>query len=1654
MLLFDDEEFTPRDSEARKLVYGRVHPENPPLLSLSGSEVKHISCLNLTSAHFVEGATRFSDLKPEAFRLFCSWMNALGHATDKKKNPRPKPTELSASSGIALNSSTAALQKEKPRKKKKSNKRRKRTKESELQEAASEESTDDAQDDSTTSDTDANERMNGDEHCSLYVETLFDTQNQVAGYRLWAFDTSVHKTRIDLFTRAMRESLVECQLLQKQIQTKMEQFQRSQSNSGQAKRAATQKSCEVAARYKFTQYDSEELYLSLIKGYFLGDTLMSTTTTNRPSLATLLDNEDDEVQEEVECKPGFTDSRPFMSQQHQSLRTSGTANSRPKFEMPLFFSKEQAMVYHVEASQIQLEQRTLQCYFSPHSQRVVNELKDRAALEHEGGQKANRLEQMLKEKVEEKSFHHFPFANTTYRVDCTSLSLELMSEMPLPHRMGSFLYTEAQRHEAMKQVQSLRQLPEPSPLEERVARRPLGLHDMELEVTPGLLHSHQDQLGEEMRRHLIAKQIPRQLAQAFLGQTRNAVQREMHTVNSLLKQPKNDLVEQRVGGQLVMNKSHQQLFHANTQAGLVNNRFKTALLERRVGQEVGGLSSDAREKERAAMLARGNMTYMRPILGKWRETHATLANAKRKCIPLLHDETFMARDYGLVLHSFNAVGHQAILEKYTDPENGQIRPGQWDAYQRDKREFMEAAMVELWEEFFTSPNTSFAGKGIREDLKQAGRGKGHIGHQMPLYYGDLQARPYHQYKIQLYKYFSDHGGLNHHYKTMYGLWHAASHHCRFYQPGCKDPKLAWICAGNGDVGKSHRLNLVKESCPTGVCEGLTYMTEKAMLTDMNWNDILIINEEMSNKIVGPEDVKGDAQFDDSRNHTKERMTGHQTTTLAFYFDDETGDRKARLSKCQCQCNILGATNVDLSRMDPNIASRFIFSSIPSSMDENEGNRAQDKEKQSSGRDPRISAELIEQQKQVRRLVYLMEQAVKSGVFGDAVFGCEVDGARILINKILDRMQSQYRIPTNKPRKRKHVLEMARILCIQSWCWYVSTSPELRELQYDPQTGVYLGVNPRMLMAIADRLVVTTDHVIDALTILSCLWTPDYLDTILWNFAFEQCKLDELRLQDFVHRPPPHGAQRDALETAPLTYSRKGRGRSHQMPAWSLGHSPQQQPQQPPKEEWDIDYNYISITAKSYDEIYKRLAETTGALKLSTQDIHRMLRDLSNTTIRCDAYEPKWVDEKKEKILRLVRSKDKERCRARKVVDFGQDASELPTICISVAYLKEKLPNRLLDSLIQNLTLEEDNVTTLPPTITVTDGMMQLDPPKEPKENLLNLQHRLEGAMRIDPGDANETAVLRAIHDILECDVLGLTGQWTPEEEDECAATYGDVITGESPCETYVTSEHPLPLPASLVFGDLVSAGDGRRLKLPEEISMVDMPAAIRLRRKEDNPLVVYNHMTISPLAKASLSVYQQEHGMNSGGIEEEDGESTTGTLQSKRFMLHAEIATFRFDYDPDYTYCENHLKTMACPQKRTPNGRLINYPPHVYMNAVDWRDQQEKESGKRREFIPLYADVMHRIKTTRQMLNARRGQLSEAMPMSRFLAADCHEMDLTIRRPVQMQKRQACRSDSERTRDALKALESMNTLSVNQSDESWKQPQRTAKSTARSRKST
>jgi hypothetical protein len=1725
--LIDDEEIGVRDREAARLTFGRIRSDTQPQLNAAGADVRVHVCLNLTPLHFKEGACTFDHLTPEGRDMFYSWTNALGHATDQKR-PTPTGRKNNNNTSSTLSTSTMSLNQSQGRKKQKKHKK-KRTKESELRESeASEESTQDAEEDgSDASENTTDDRMDGAQHLGVFIETLFDQQWRVVGYRLHCMDASAHKTRVDLMTRAMQRSIKEGKEIQEQIKTELARLRRA-TPQGNGKRTQNARTYEANPRYRWAQPETEEQYVSVVRGYFLADTLRSSVqprSHTQSGLDRMLrdseiddmegNNEDDEDERLArQAKPVFTDPRPFM---HQSLFYSNESNgsiqrqNQKRLDMPHLFSKEQAMVYHVEAANVRLEQRTLSSYYSPYSGRVEKELEQMAAVESERRQKHDRLERLMKEGVGERQFHHFPFPNTTYRIDPSNLSMELMASLPLPHRIGSVLYNQSHRSQVEKQVRRQRKAAnqsydndggddddyDMSDEDERLSARPLGLHDVQTDVTPGLLHQHQDLLGDELRNYLTTRHVPHHLAQIFLTGIRNTVERELNSIRETLREPKTDLVETRIGGQLVPPATVQfrQLFRAQTPASVVDNRHKQYLLDRRVGQEVGH-TDDTLMREREKALARADINFYRSRLGKWRKTNTTLETVIQECATPKHEPVFIDKDYALVLDCLNDLGYSKIQRKYIDPATGQVRVSQLAQYKRDTREYMEAALVEFWEHFFESPKVSHAGAEIRKDLRQNLARGGYHGRVTPIFPFDVQARIYHQYKLQLYKYFSDYAGITYHYKIMDALWHAACHHCRYYQPGCKDCKLSIIMGGDGDVGKSFRLDVVKKSMPPGVCESVSRMTHAALLTGQNFSDFLILSEEMAAELVGSADSKGDTRVEDARNIHKEVKTNHQTTTMAYHQDDE-GNRMYKMHKSMCQSNTLGATNINMAKMDQSVASRHIIFAVPGTTGQVEGTSAHEKEKQPDGQSKAMLDELLNQKKYEREVYYMVELLTRSGVSGDSVFGVEVGGARILINKILDQMQREYGVATHKPRKRKHVLEMARVLCIASTVWYVLVAPELRHLQHDPVTGVFIGLNPRVLLAIIDRLVITTDHVVDALTMLSGLWSHDYQDTILENFALNLCKLDETRKKDFIHREGVTESVREALETSPLTWYHQKQTRQ---PTWSLN-----APTDSQLDHIEIDYNYITVSAKSFEEIHRRLSETDRALRISLQDTDRMLTSLAATTILCDAYEP-MCDANKQILLdehgnplRLVRSKDKSRYRERRVLDKGKNADNLHTYALSTAYCKRKLPHLLPDTRIQNLDVPDDQDSFLRTQLdeeehdsedqdvmdAMNDGVMlpvdeatvRLPTSRSagPDAPMIELRQRLQAALSIERGDANETTVIKAIRDVLEYDALGWTGRGANVEEEEALmASYGDVITGESPCVSYVTAEHPLSLPADTVFGDLVNPqqqtmGGKKSHQVPREIAMVDMPATITLKRNPNRSLVEYNFMTVSDLTRASLSIYQQQNGMgNDENVAADEINNNNSFVQNKRVALYASSSTFVFDRDIDYIYCEKRLLEMACPEPVI-NGRMINYPADMYMTLIDHRDEQERKTGKKRDFVPPYSDVLHRIKMTRQQLNARRGDLSEAMRMSKFVNSDYEESELRAYNAQfsqsTMKRREPVRSSTERA-DALRTLYDMTDAcgsaaaqtnwkshqSVAQQQQQQNNHARTPKSTKRSRK--
>ena len=1615
--LFDDQHYTAHDFEACRLVYRPVSGDNA-VLSAQQGDVQHLMALNLTSSHFVDGATGFKHLKENARNVCNAVFNALGFATDKKdrllkslaqQQKKQKKKKVSRRKALAVVPDEAATG-------------------DDAEEAAADANGEEAEAmDVEAAAAETNQRLSGALDLTVFLETLITEEDaQVVGYRFWFFDVARDQHGVDLLTKGMRESIREATQMRRKINEKLEQLERAVGGT-QAKRAAQQKTTlEVNEKYQYTEAETEELFMSMVDEYFIRDGLLQ-QSANRAA------------ERDGQGRKPFTDPRSFLkhNQQQGALREQFLAHR--------CFPKEQAMFYHAEADHVSLEQRFLPRYFAPYSEKMAEALGRSAHREAEHKESANRLERMMKKTLDAKTFHHFPFPRITYRVAPTYLCHEVMSEMVLPHPIGSYLYTVRHQQETLQRIKALQAHQEEDAeedpdavifgdkqkqlddeLDARALKMPLGLHDTEFDVTAATFHQHHALLTDDMKRYLNGTPIPPNVRDAFIACIRNGVERELQNSLKTVRETKTDLLVQRTAGAAgaavpTKTRAAAAPFRMTTMAGRVENRLKHHTLDKFVSRRAGS-DSETVSKERAKMLSSASLAQYREVLRKWRPTHATIEEVKAYASSLKYDETFMERDIYLVLDSLNDEAYKRIDQKYFDPKTGTVREGQLPAYQRDRRDFMEAALVEYWNEFLTSDKVSFSNRGIRDDLVQSGGGGGtggsRIGRRMPLAHFDIQSRPFHYYMTELYAYFADQGALSNHYKTMTGLWHAKYHHCRSYHPGCKDPKLSLGMSGDGMGGKSHKLNIVKESCPSGVCDGITHWTNQAFNVDQNLNDMLIINEEMSNKLVGSTDHKGgsgqsEAAMDDARNNFKERATSGQTTTLAFYFDELTGDRKVKLSKCQCQCNILWATNNNLSGMDPNVASRFVIISVPKPKNDSIFNRTQDKNKLEAGRDPHKSAQLIEEQREIHRVYFMVEKMIQSGVLGDSIYGVEVDGARVLIDQILDRLSAQYNIPTNDPRKRKHVLEMTRCMCISFAVWFALKSPTLRHLQHDPYTGEFIGFNPRvMLDGIVPLLVCQKDHVIAALTTLSCLWGHEFQEPILENIATRRCKLDQLRQSDFLHRARD-SAQSEALETAPLTNYRQTKKAA--APSWALGGQGYDGGQ---AEQWDINYNYIVMTAKSNEEIFSLLSQTTGELQVSAGDIHKILNDLSKRYILSDGYE---MDKD---ARRLVRSTDKNKFLNRKIVDFGNDAvTNLAAIAVSVAFLKQKLPYALGDSIIQDLGVQECDEPMVPdvressdddePPTDHLEGSDDDDDDSDPddlaerrhaktllespsarrarisEKSVIDLHRRLQNALVIAPGDTNESSLIKAIKDVLENSVLEHTGEYGPDDEEAIREDYGDVINHKLPWLNFVTAEHPQSLVTEDIFPDLIA----RYRKIPgfsREIPLVDKLAVIQLNANpRGQPLIVYNHTTVSPIARACLSVYDQSQAAD-GAVAEQAYES----YMQRRFKIFSETPTFRADKDLDYIYAEAHLRRMACPEPRI-NGRLINYPAHMYMTIIDSRDSDSELRGTKRPFYQPYLDVLDRIQTTRTMIAAKIGDITDrSMPMSQLMTANYAQSDV------------------------------------------------------------
>jgi hypothetical protein len=1662
--LFEDEQFKLTDSLARSIVFKPLPASGSPLF-VSSKEPSKIICLNLTREHFKPGATKFRDLTPEAFKLLAIFFNSTAFAFDQKRRLSTTPVE-----------------------KKKTNARAQQRKHQQADGSAV------VGDDATEgvnvaanvqSEEVAVEKesafINGAQYLTVYIETLVETDPsafRVGGYRLWFLDASNDKSGLDLLTKGVKETLIESSYIQKDVQFKLATIAAKQQASG-TKRG--QKTYALNHRYSYTDITTENMLINAISKYFSMDGLLSQQTHGSNAVETTTEGGEEEegsAANEGEASRQFVDSRAFMDHNRGLDKDYQPVIRERVNTMHTFFGKEQAMVYHVEKDCIRLNQRTLASYFGATSDEVLDGLENRK-LEAKNPQ---RLRNMMDEKVPDRQFRQFPYPSITYQVDNEYLSFDVFAELPLPHHMGTYLYTSLDLDIAQSRINAAGVVADRTKKSAAAAAaskkkrdlfgtgtyqdidgiaggdadtgslsdeavKPLGLHDSECEVNTSLMHIYGHYLTDAMRKTLAqmaspTSTVPRHIRDSFVSLINSDIRKGLMAITNQVDKPKAYITEASQN-QLARAADLPYLeaetqdgsvppFRATTVAFQLHNRDKRHLIDRKVYSVIGG-DSDTVCKEKNKNLSTGNGAYFRSIIAQRRPVDATVENALACMGATTYDKLFLERDIYLILDVLNRYGYAQIDKEFFDPRTKKVRRGRMQQYITARRAFTEAISVEFYDEFFTSNKVSLANIGIRNDLfgvKQGVKdiGKRHIGMRMPVSKFNMQVRPYHAYKMWVYSYFVEHDGINHNYKTSDILFHARYHHCRSYPPHSKDPKMNVLLSGQGTAGKSHKLGATKDACPSGVAEGITHMTNQSMNVDQNMNDMLIINEEMSNKLISPSTGKNgngtsEAANDDARNNFKERSTAGVTVTLAFYFDEETGERKARISKCQCQNVILGATNNDLSDSDPNVMSRFIIISVPRSKNDVIGNRPQDKQRLEMAKDETKQSLMQEQVREVHRIYYMVECLIKSGILGNTMFGVAIDGAQIYMTRILDLLQAKYGIATNDIRKRKHVIEMARCKCISFAVWYGLTSPLTRHLQYDVYTGEYIGFNPRVLIdGILPYLVVTKDMVIDAISSLSCLWGHEYMDQILKQISTSMCQLDKLRPSDFVLRPRSEleGPGSSTMATSALTTrvdpnkkAKRGRMGGGFGSGGAAGATIDD-----PDDDLVVDYNYISVTSKSHADIHNLLSNSLGELCVAPNDIAKVLRDLGRTYIQTPGYK---MGVNADGDPKLVRSDNPAHCIPRRIVAYGGSAvNGLPTIAISVAFLKQKLPHLLPDTMIEDLIqysfgsvtqtekerdaedkalasdMAEHDVTMTEAPLMVHqdddgDQIMELEDDETIVKESKALIDKMMDAITLRPNSVSESSVIKAIRDVLENAILEYNPKENPAQEKANFAEYADVHTGQVPWFTFATSEHPQPLIINHLFPDLKDAyskvhGHNKEVILTDKIAMLHLK-----RKKNGIPLVYYNYNTAAPTAQSALSIFGVEPvqypTLREGEtdpyaileVQELDAIRAENQkfeeVHKNRFAVFANNPVFPIDRDLDYISCAAHLRDIGYPMLRE-DRRLVNYPPHMYMNLADHRDKDKNAPP----LVPIYGDIQERISTTRKIIEANCGIFSKDTP--------------------------------------------------------------------------
>ncbi len=322
------------------------------------------------------------------------------------------------------------------------------------------------------------------------------------------------------------------------------------------------------------------------------------------------------------------------------------------------------------------------------------------------------------------------------------------------------------------------------------------------------------------------------------------------------------------------------------------------------------------------------------------------------------------------------------------------------------------------------------------------------------------------------------------------LTYLCSLDAQFYAVRRQMPATNVILAGTTGIGKSWVLDLVKALTMPGVILKSSNMTSKALMTETNFDNVVLAFEEGRAGILQANNPVDKQQgTSDTLNMEKGRLTDFQAVTTAPHTDDATGRRTTIQSKSSHHNMTIYLTNEALRDMDVNIGRRFIVYFMPRFIGVSEGGDVADQNAISAFVNTNANRTILLRANLVHAGLIMTRSLIKAAAIPEPSRA----GSEMHWDAVLHHMRVKFRVNSKHEATFRHyVLQFAANTQNLFANWQELFGPVGHVLHAAPEAPAYWSPEALMLH-VTPFLQVSKEALIFAATTLEHLYTPFYTE---------------------------------------------------------------------------------------------------------------------------------------------------------------------------------------------------------------------------------------------------------------------------------------------------------------------------------------------------------------------------------------------------------------------------------------------------------------------------------------------------------------------------------------------------------------------------------